>query len=77
VTAVLAIPLGLVLAWCLVAIVNVQAFGWRLPFHVFPLQWALIFAMALLTAFVAAIIPVVRLGRTAPQDLLKVFANER
>jgi putative ABC transport system permease protein len=77
VTAVLAIPLGLVLAWCLVAIVNVQAFGWRLPFHVFPSQWALIFAMALLTAFVAAIIPVVRLGRTAPQDLLKVFANER
>ncbi|WP_366512376.1 ABC transporter permease [Hyphomicrobium sp.] len=77
VTAVLAVPLGLALAWCLVAIVNVQAFGWRLPFHVFPSQWALIFALAVLTAFVAAIIPVVRLARTAPQDLLKVFANER
>ena len=77
ITAVLAVPLGLVLAWCLVAIVNVQAFGWRLPFHVFPIQWGLIVALALATAFLAAIVPVVRLGRTAPQDLLKVFANER
>lgn len=77
ITAVLAVPLGLVLAWCLVAIVNVQAFGWRLPFHVFPLQWVLVLALALATAFLAALLPVVRLGRTEPQELLKVFANER
>jgi putative ABC transport system permease protein len=77
ITAVLAVPLGLVLAWCLVAIVNVQAFGWRLPFHVFPAQWVLILALALATAFLAAILPALRLGRTAPQELLKVFANER
>ena len=64
VTAVLAVPLGLVLAWCLVAIVNVEAFGWRLPLHVFPGQWALIFALALLTAFLAALVPVIRLART-------------
>ena len=30
-TVLLALPLGLLLAWCLVAVVNVQAFGWRLP----------------------------------------------
>ncbi|MDQ8699620.1 ABC transporter permease [Hyphomicrobium sp. LHD-15] len=77
ITAVLAVPLGLVLAWCLVAIVNVQAFGWRLPFHVFPMQWVVILISALATAFLAAIIPVIRLQRTAPQDLMKVFANER
>lgn len=76
-TAVLAVPLGLTLAWCLVSIVNVQAFGWRLPFHVFPWQWVVILALALATAFFAAIIPIVRLVRTAPHDLLKVFANER
>ena len=76
-TAVLAVPLGLVLAWCLVAIVNVQAFGWRLPFHVFPLQWGVVFVLALVTAFVAAMLPALRLSRTAPADLLKVFANER
>jgi putative ABC transport system permease protein len=77
VTAVLAVPLGLVLAWCLVAIVNVEAFGWRLPLHIFPSQWALIFALALLTAFLAALVPVVRLARTRPARLLKVFADER
>ena len=77
VTAVLAVPLGLVLAWCLVAIVNVEAFGWRLPLHIFPGQWALIFALALLTAFLAALVPVVRLARTRPARLLKVFADER
>lgn len=77
VTAVLAVPLGLMLAWCLVAIVNVEAFGWRLPLHIFPMQWVLIFALALLTAFLAALFPVVRLARTRPARLLKVFADER
>jgi putative ABC transport system permease protein len=77
VTAAIAVPLGLTLAWCLVSIVNVQAFGWRLPFHVFPEQWLVVLALALVTAFLAAVIPVMRLNRTAPQDLLKVFANER
>ena len=38
ITALLALPLGLLVAWCLIAIVNVKAFGWRLPFDVFPLQ---------------------------------------
>src|SRR5450756_1120190 len=38
ITALLALPLGLMVAWCLIAVVNVKAFGWRLPFHVFPLQ---------------------------------------
>jgi putative ABC transport system permease protein len=76
-TTILAIPLGLFMAWCLVAVVNVEAFGWRLPYHIFPLQWVQVFAIALLTAFIAAIVPVVRLARTAPVELLKAFANER
>ncbi len=76
-TALVALPLGLALSWCLVAVVNVQAFGWRLPFYVFPGQWAQIFALALLTAALAATAPILRLVRTTPADLLKVFANER
>jgi len=77
ITAAIAVPLGLLLAWCLVAIVNVAAFGWRLPFYVFPSQWGLVLALALLTALVASLVPVLRLRRTAPADLLKVFAHER
>ena len=38
ITTIFALPLGLLVAWCLLAVVNVKAFGWRLPFHVFPLQ---------------------------------------
>ena len=75
-TALFAVPLGLFMAWCLVAVVNVEAFGWRLPFHLFPGQWAQVFAIALLTAFLAALAPVLRLARAAPAELLKVFANE-
>ncbi len=35
-TALFALPLGLFMAWCLVAIVNVEAFGWRLPVPCIP-----------------------------------------
>jgi putative ABC transport system permease protein len=76
-TAVVALPLGLALAWCLVAVVNVQAFGWRLPFYLFPGQWAQILALALVTAAIAALAPILRLSRTTPAELARIFANER
>jgi putative ABC transport system permease protein len=76
-TAVAALPVGLAVAWCLVAVVNVAAFGWRLPLHVFPIQWAQLFGLALLTAVLASLPPIIRLGRTSPAQLIKVFVNER
>lgn len=76
-TAVLALPVGLVLAWALLAVVNVEAFGWRLPMHLFPGDWLRLGILALLAALLASAWPVLRLARTAPSDLLKVFANER
>jgi putative ABC transport system permease protein len=76
-TVVVALPFGLALAWCLVAVVNVQAFGWRLPFFVFPAQWVQILALALLTAALAAIAPIIRFVRATPAELTRVFANER
>ncbi len=75
-TALWALPLGLFMSWCLVAIVNVEAFGWRLPFHVFPGQWAQAFVIALLVALAAALVPAIRLARKTPAELLRVFANE-
>jgi putative ABC transport system permease protein len=76
-TALLAVPLGLLVAWCLIAIVNVKAFGWRLPFHVFPLQLVELVAVALVASMLAAFVPMVRLARMQPGNLVKVFANER
>jgi len=77
ITALIALPLGLVVAWLLVAVVNVEAFGWRLPLHFFPLQWALLLGLALTTSLLAAIVPIIRLRRTPPAQLIKVFADER
>ncbi|PRY24924.1 putative ABC transport system permease protein [Aliiruegeria haliotis] len=76
-TFVLALPTGLLLAWALLAVVNVEAFGWRLPMFLFPAQWLALFALALLAALIAAALPVRRLARTAPAQFLKVFADER
>lgn len=76
-TALLAVPLGLLVAWCLIAIVNVKAFGWRLPFHVFPLQLVELVAVALFASLLAALLPLARLARMQPANLVKVFANER
>lgn len=74
--AVLALPLGLGLAWLLLAVVNVQAFGWRLPMHLFPLDWLRLLALALLAGGLAALWPARRLLRMAPARLLQVFAHE-
>ena len=76
-TFALALPVGLCLAWVLLAIVNVEAFGWRLPMSIFPLDWLRLFALALLAAALAAAFPALRLARTPPVTLLKVFAHER
>jgi len=77
ITALLALPLGLLVAWCLIAVVNVKAFGWRLPFHVFPLQLAELLVVAMTASLVAAAIPVLKLMRLQPAALIKVFADER
>ncbi|MBV5271399.1 MAG: ABC transporter permease [Afipia sp.] len=77
ITALLALPLGLLVAWCLVAVVNVKAFGWRLPFHVFPAQLVELLAIAMLAALLATCLPILRLMRLQPAGLVKIFANER
>jgi len=77
VTALFALPLGLLVAWCLLAIVNVKAFGWRLPFHVFPLQLLSLLGVAMAAALCAAALPVARLARMQPASLIRIFANER
>jgi len=74
---VVALPMGLALAWVLLAVINVEAFGWRLPLQMFPSDWARLGVLSLVAAAVAAALPVRRLARIAPTDLLKVFSNER
>jgi putative ABC transport system permease protein len=75
-TVLLAIPLGVLLAWCLVAVVNVQAFGWRLPLYVFPVQLLQLAALGLFTSLLASAWPLWQLARRQPRELLRPFADE-
>jgi putative ABC transport system permease protein len=77
ITALLALPLGLLVAWCLIAVVNVKAFGWRLPFYVFPLQLLQLLGVAMLASLLAALLPILKLLRMQPAKLVKIFADER
>ncbi|MER9004404.1 ABC transporter permease [Mesorhizobium sp. M0862] len=77
ITAALAFPLGLALAWVLLAIINVEAFGWRLPMYLFPVEYARLMLFALGAALLAALWPAWRLARMEPAALLGIFANER
>ena len=74
---VCAIPMGLTLAWILLTIINVEAFGWKLPMYLFPLKYLELGGYALIAASLAAMWPAVRLIRTPPSTLLRVFASER
>lgn len=76
-TTLAAIPLGLILAWVLLAIINVEAFGWKLPMFVFPADYARLAFFALIAAALAALWPARKLATTPPSTLLKVFSNER
>jgi putative ABC transport system permease protein len=74
---VLAVPVGLGLAWVLLAVVNVEAFGWRLPMRIFPGEALRLLILALIAAGIAAALPALRLWRMPPARLLQVFSQER
>ncbi|MBB3190406.1 ABC transporter permease [Halomonas cerina] len=69
-TGLVALPLGVVITVCLVDVINVAAFGWRLPLHVFPAEMALTLGTALGVALLAAVLPALRLWRIPPRALL-------
>ena len=74
---VFALPLGLALAWVLLNVVNVEAFGWRLPMHLFPEEYIKLAFYALMVGSLSAAWPAIKLMRTPTSSLLKVFSNER
>ena len=76
-TGVLGLPLGLALAWALLAVVNVEAFGWHLPMYLFWIDYLRLGGLALLAGTLAAAWPAWRLSGMAPARLLGVFRHER
>ncbi|WP_099823258.1 FtsX-like permease family protein [Oceaniglobus indicus] len=76
-TLICALPVGLLLAWVLLSVINVEAFGWKLPLFLFPSDWLMLGALSLLAACLAALGPALSIARMPPVRLLQVFAHER
>ncbi|MBI1394284.1 MAG: FtsX-like permease family protein [Alphaproteobacteria bacterium] len=76
-TALAAIPLGVFVAWMLVAVINVEAFGWRLPLYMYPLTWARLIAIAVAIAALASIPTFVMLRTASSATMLRTFASEK
>ncbi|WP_035578107.1 MULTISPECIES: ABC transporter permease [unclassified Halomonas] len=76
VTGLLAVPLGIAITWGLVAIINVAAFGWRLPLYLFPWEMSVTLATAVVVALLAAALPALRFWRASPRALLAEEANQ-
>jgi len=76
VTGLLAIPLGIAITWGLVAVINVAAFGWRLPLYLFPWEMAVTLTTAVGVALLAAALPTLRFWRASPRALLAEEANQ-
>lgn len=76
-TFIIALPVGLGLAWVLLAVINVEAFGWRLPMSLFPSDWVWLGLASLVAAALAGLWPARQLAKRPPADLIRVFSNER
>ncbi len=76
-TFALALPVGLGLAWVLLNVINVEAFGWRLPLHIFPGDWLWLGLLSLAAATFASAWPARQLAKRPPADLIRVFTHER
>ncbi|MBD3619724.1 MAG: FtsX-like permease family protein [Chromatiales bacterium] len=67
----LAGPLGLVMSQLLVEVINLRAFGWRLPLSIGPAAFVEATLLALAAALLASIVPAWRIARTPPAEALR------
>ena len=63
IAGVLAIPVGLWLAWILINVINRRSFGWSLPFEINPMLLVQAVLLAVLAALLAVIYPLWRQRR--------------
>lgn len=66
IAGVLALPIGVVLAWVLVFVINVRSFGWTMQFSILPSELITAFMVALVAALLAGIYPAYKLAQIPP-----------
>lgn len=71
VSGLLAMPVGVVLAWMLVHVINKRSFGWTLRMEVEPGMLLQACALALVAALLAGIYPSYKMSRSSPAWALR------
>ena len=68
----LAAPIGLALAYVLVAVINVRSFGWTMQLAIAPQEFLQAFAIAVIAALLAGLYPAWKLSRMSPIEGLRM-----
>lgn len=76
ITIVIAIPIGLIVAHILADLINVAAFGWKIPIRYFPFDWLLLASIAMLMSLFATTIPTYLTFRSSTENFIKRFKND-
>lgn len=71
VAAVLAMPMGIVLAYLLIEVINYRSFGWSIQYILPWSEFAMAGGLAILAALLAAVYPAWHLSRTRPALALR------
>ena len=71
VAGLLSLPVGLLLAWVMIHVINLRAFGWTLSMNVSP--WLLVQAVivSIVAAMLAGLYPAWKLATTSPAMALR------
>ncbi|MCB1037872.1 MAG: ABC transporter permease, partial [Acidobacteria bacterium] len=67
----LSLPLGMVLAWIMVALINRRSFGWSLQLTTTPAILAEALLLALAAALLAGLVPARKMAATPPAEALR------
>ena len=65
-SGIAAIPLGLVMAWVLIEVINRRAFGWEMDMTIDPAVLAIALSLAIAAALIAGIYPAYRAASARP-----------
>ena len=71
IAGIIACPLGLVMAWVLMFIVNRRSFGWTMQFYFDAEPWITALLLSTTAAVIAGLYPALRIARTQPGQALK------
>ncbi|MGE5679880.1 MAG: FtsX-like permease family protein [Bacillota bacterium] len=71
ISGILALPLGNILAWILIYVINKRSFGWTLQYMVMPEILIEALLVALFAALIAGVYPAYKMSKTSPALALR------